>query len=156
MVARKPTNLKKLEGTFRKDRALKEPKPAPVAPKRPAWLSSQAKKVWNELAPKLERVGCLTKVDGETLALLCTHYAVAKQAAEILKQEGLVDHDERGLARKHPMLQVLRDNSAAYLKYCQEFGLSPKARGRIDVTEPFDEEDQGMARLLSGPANWRG
>lgn len=70
MRPRKPTNLKILEGTFRKDRAANEPKPVPIAPPKPAWLKCAAGEIWKQLAPDLDAVGCLTRVDGPAFALL--------------------------------------------------------------------------------------
>lgn len=43
--------------------------------------------------------------------------------------------DERGLSRKHPLLQVWRENSTAFRQYAVEFGLTPSARGRIEYPE---------------------
>ncbi len=43
--------------------------------------------------------------------------------------------DERGLSRKHPLLQVWRENSNAFRMYAEQFGLTPSARGRIEYPD---------------------
>lgn len=140
----KPTKLKVLSGTARpEDLRRNEPKPAPIAPKRPTWLPDEAKKKWKELAPELEKLGLLTVVDGPAFAMMLEHWALAVEAAKVIKKEGTMTVDERGLPRKHPLAQVLRDHSAAFKGYMAEFGLSPASRTRLDLPEikedSFDE-----------------
>lgn len=140
--APKPTRLKVLEGTFRKDKAPKnEPSPRPVAPKKPSWLTGAGGRLWKKLAPKLLELGLLTEIDGEALAALCLHYHLMTEAAKSIKKEGITTIDERGLPRKHPLLQVLRDNSTAMKGYLLQFGLTPSARSKIDLPE-LDEMDE--------------
>ena len=141
-----PTNIKLLHGTARKkDLQRNEPKPKPIAPKCPTWLSPEAKRKWKELKPELERLGIFTNIDGLTFSLAMTHYALARDAAMILKQEGSMTVDERGLPRKHPANQILRDHSQAFKQYMAEFGLSPASRTRLDTEE---EEDNEFERFL--------
>lgn len=146
---KKPTRLKILEGTFRKDRAVNEPRPAPVAPKCPSWLPREGKRKWRELAPKLERLGLLTELDGEELAALCQHWAIMVEAARDIKRRGILIPSARedGVTVKNPALQVLRDNSAAFDRYAGRFGLSPQDRSRIDLPQA-GEEDDPLERLL--------
>lgn len=137
-----PTPLKVLRGNPGK-RALnaREPKPRPILGEPPAFLDPEAKRLWEELAPKLERLAVGTEIDAPSFAMACTHYVLAVKAARILKREGLSDRDERGLARKHPMTQVLRDNSAAWLRYAEQFGLTPSARSRLTVPQPDNPDE---------------
>lgn len=113
-----------------------------TAPRCPSWLSDEAKKKWKELLPQLEQLGLLTAIDRSALALLCSHYALAAAAAKTLETEGVTVVDERGLARKHPACQVLRDNSQSFARYMSEFGLSPSARTRLDVKEVKKEQTE--------------
>ena len=138
----KPTELKILEGNPGK-RALPagEPKPQPVAPTMPRGLPPLARKFWREHAPKLEALGILTEVDGPAFAMAALHYALAREAAQAIKDEGLVGVDINGLKRKHPLLQVLRDNSGAFRQWCAEFGLTPSSRSRLSIPEPAEEDD---------------
>ncbi len=143
----KPTALKVLEGNPGK-RPLNdnEPKPRPIAPSPPSWLPREAKKQWKELAPALEKERLLTEVDGLAFAMLLLHWAQVAEATKILKKEGLITVDERGLPRKHPAHQILRDHSEAFRQYMAEFGLSPSARSRLNLPVQ-DEEDEFEAFL---------
>ena len=143
----KPKALKVLEGTERyKDFEINELQPTPIAPKRPTWLPDEGKKQWKQLAPELESLGLLTIIDGQVFALMLVHWSLAVEAAKTLKKEGCLTTDERGLKRKHPACQVLRDNSLAFKQYMAEFGLSPVSRTGLDL--PNGEEDKEFAALL--------
>jgi P27 family predicted phage terminase small subunit len=149
--AKKPTKLKVLQGTARKkDLKRKEPKPKQKAPRCPAWLPDEAKARWKQLAPQLEHMGLLTTVDGMTFSLLLMHWALAVDAAKTLKKEGLTSEDERGLPRKHPMAQILRDNSQMFKAYSAEFGLSPSSRANLDLPQKDDESDDARKFLFGG------
>jgi P27 family predicted phage terminase small subunit len=142
-----PTKLKVLQGTARReDIEREEPKPKPVRPRCPQWLPTRGKRKWRQLAPELEELGLLTSVDGEALAIALLHWSLAVEAAEILKKEGTIATDERGLPRKHPACQILRDNSASFRHYMQEFGLSPSSRTQFNL--PTKEEDDWLEEFL--------
>ncbi|MBO8169974.1 MAG: phage terminase small subunit P27 family [Thermoanaerobacteraceae bacterium] len=149
-----PTKLKLIKGTEKRYINENEPRPQPIAPDPPSWLPTEAKKAWKELAPELERLGLLTAIDGPAFTMLVLHWALAVQSYRQMKTDknrarkeglpvdkyGLTTIDERKLPRKHPLLQVLRDNSAAFRQYMAEFGLSPSSRSRISLPDPNDED----------------
>lgn len=147
----KPTALKKLAGNPGK-RTIndQEPEPDRVAPAIPRGLMPLAKKFWQAHGPKLEDLGLLTEVDGAAFTMLTIHYQIAWEASQIIKAEGLQTVDENGALRKHPMLQVLRDNSAMLLRYATHFGLTPSARSKLNPSAPDEEADIGtiLARLM--------
>jgi P27 family predicted phage terminase small subunit len=153
----KPTALKRLAGNPGK-RALNkaEPQPDRVIPAMPRGLPKRAKRFWKDHADKLERLGILTAVDGPAFTMMALHYAVALEALEIIQknvlvliddseapvmQSGLMAIDKNGAARKHPLLQVWRENSTAFRHYAAQFGLTPAARGRLEISEPTEEDD---------------
>jgi P27 family predicted phage terminase small subunit len=139
----KPTELKKLAGNPGK-RPLNEnePKPKPVLPKKPTHLPAEAARFWREHVPRLVELGVVTEVDGPALAMMATHYALAREAAKVLKRDGILVLDERGLERKHPLLQVMRDNSAAFRAYAVQFGLTASARARLTIAEPEEADEE--------------
>lgn len=138
----KPTALKKLGGNPGK-RALNpnEPQPDRVMPAMPRGLRRGAKQFWTLYADKLETLGLLTELDGPAFTMMAMHYALAWDAAQILKKDGLMAEDENGAYRKHPMLQVMKDNSRAFLQYAQQFGLTPSARSRLSMPEPPEVDE---------------
>lgn len=99
----------------------------------PRGLSKGAKRLWRMLAGDLVELGLFTDVDVPAFMLMAEHFGIAREAALIVDEEGLQTKDEHGCNRKHPLLQVLRDNSAAFRQFATEFGLTPSARVRLDV-----------------------
>ena len=145
----KPNRLKKLQGTYRKDRDGVGGPELPAAKVRmPRGLSEGAKKFWRRVAPKCIELGVLTELDIPAFVLMAEHYATAQQAKAILRNEGLTTMDSSGNTHKHPMCQVLRDNSTSYRLLANEFGLTPSSRDRLGLVapEPLDE----LEKLLFG------
>lgn len=138
----KPTELKLLEGNpGKRPLNTQEPKPRPIPPKMPRGvLPKEGRRLWRELVPKLEKLGVVTEVDGPALVMLCLHYAFAVQAGRQLRQEGITIQD-RDVRRKHPALQILRDHSAAWRQYAEQFGLTPSARSRLSIPEPEEADE---------------
>lgn len=162
----KPTNLKLLMGNPGKRPLPKnEPKPIPLAPKCPTWLHKDAKKEWKRIAPQLERLGLLTRIDMAALAGYCESWAQYKIATEYLHQigttyiiwerdeNGNLMYDENGRkimrhTQQWPQVSIANKALANVRALCSEFGLTPSARGRIQVPGLEDKDD--MESLLSG------
>jgi P27 family predicted phage terminase small subunit len=138
----KPTALKRLAGNPGKRKLdANEPQPERVIPAMPRGLPKRAQRFWKDYADKLDRLGLLTEVDGPAFMMMAIHYDVAWEAMQVLKEDGLVTMDTNGMARKHPMLQVLRQHSALFLRFAVQFGLTPSARSRLSIPEPPGEDD---------------
>lgn len=163
----KPTNLKLLEGNPGK-RPLNqnEPKPAPIAPKCPSFLSKSAKAEWRRIAPQLERLGLLTGVDMANLAGYCRAWSELVDAESFLQKHGqtyqIPKRDEEGqvvglYVQQWPQVTIARKAQEEIRAYSSLFGLSPSDRGRMTVPGAAEEEDP-MERLLrkkSGGLNVR-
>lgn len=151
-----PTALKKLRGNpGRRPLPKDEPVLEPKAPRKPRGLKKKhfaAAKLYDQLARELQRAGISTALDGPAFRLMAEHYGLAMQAAQIIAVEGLMTVDERGLLRKHPMLQVLRDNSEMYRKYAAEFGGTPSSRTRLKA--PPVPEEETLVDILYGEAGF--
>lgn len=124
-----------------------EPQPEPTNGARPPYrLPTRARRFWLENAPRLEALGLLTEIDLPAFQMMATHFGVAVAAAEVIRAEGIMTQDEHGLERKHPALQVLRDNSGAFRAYAAEFGMTPSSRSRVQGAEP--QEQMSLADAL--------
>lgn len=156
-----PTAKKQLKGNPGK-RALnkREPKPttSPDAKlKRLLAAAAGADSQTMEMAftsfserylPLLKNMRVLTDVDMAAFELMAVHYAIAWRAAEIAQRDGLLQTDKFMQVHKHPILQVLRDNSSVFRAFAGEFGMTPSARSRIEVRNP--DEDDELERYLFG------
>lgn len=148
----KPSKLKKLEGTFRKDRAAggTEMVPAAGVPVRPSWLDPEAKKEWARIVPQLAQLGVLTDIDGSMLADYCAAHSLAVKAAKQYQREGLVIKTPFG-PQRHPMIKVAQEARSQARLLAGEFGLSPSARSRVKIPEKPPATDTTEAFLFGGP-----
>lgn len=110
-------------------------------PSAPAWLSGPARWQWTRLADALGPTGLLTAADSPALALALAHWALARKAAEELAAaDSLAVKDEKNDRQmKHPAAQVFRDQSASFLAYARELGLTSSARLRLPAQEEPDD-----------------
>lgn len=144
-----PTRLRLLRG----DRvSTSEPIPsdAPVEP--PDWLDADALAVWQRLSPDLVRHGVLTAWDVDTFATFCCAVVLHRRAVAAVNDSSVVLEARRGDGdvRKHPALQIVRDQAAIVRAFAGEFGLTPVARTRLtDFT--FDGPKGPTSRLLTVP-----
>ena len=152
MPVKKPTKLKAIEGN-RGKRPLpeNEPQPAIVQPNAPPSLDKRAKKVWDEYAEKLCRLGLLTEVDGEGFGTLCTiigrlemiRAEIKKKEFKPLIVEVVVDSygNERVKAKTNPLLVEERQLQSQQKQWASEFGLTP--RGRVGLAVGVGKKKEG-------------
>jgi P27 family predicted phage terminase small subunit len=147
----KPTNLRVLQGNPGK-RPLpeNEPKPTPLAPKRPSWLVGEARREWERIAPELEKLGLLTVVDGAALAAYCQAYATMVQAEKELrahfrkhKKLTVTYVNKFGAENEvpHPAIKIARDAAATMKSFLTEFGLTPASRVRLAMPRQEEPDD---------------
>src|SRR5215217_4256750 len=158
----KPTAMKELSGTFRKDRANPaEPRPNRSLIEPPTRLSDQAKVAWRELAQIADGLGVLTEGDPAALEAMAGALADLRDARasldapmEIKSKDGtmiaMAKAGERYYwtgARGVPVRKVrpgiadIADADRRFQSWCQRFGMSPVDRARVSVTEKKDEDD---------------
>jgi P27 family predicted phage terminase small subunit len=141
MNPRKPTRLKLLQGTFRKDRAPKhEPEPRGIA-SCPLGLDPDAKAEWKRIAPELTRLGLRTSVDRAAFSAYCASYATWRHADKEIQEKGLTITTTRGVV-KNPAVLIASDQLKLMALYIAKFGLSPSDRNRISATPKGDHEEK--------------
>ncbi|MCH8313698.1 MAG: P27 family phage terminase small subunit [Nitrospinae bacterium] len=87
----KPTSIKALQGTYRKDRMnKKEPKVELKIPKRPSFLYGEGKKEWDRASKDLFDLGLLTDLDMAALAGYCSSYHHWVEVEKRIAKEGMV------------------------------------------------------------------
>lgn len=138
----KPTALKVLSGTFRKDRQnTREPKPAAGIPGCPKFLNSTAKAEWRRIAPELARLGLLTSIDRACLAAYCQLWGRWQEAEAVLRRGGLTFTTPNGFMQKRPEVTIARESMALLRNFASEFGFSPASRTRVRAVPPEGEID---------------
>ena len=147
----KPTGLKMVQGTYRKDRAnTQEPQLQPAIPLCPSWLSRKAKTAYREVAGLLCDMRVLTKADRKALELACYAYAEWREIVTYLKENGrsYTTTTEHGtiLHRARPECAIEADLYKRVWDALTKFGLTPADRARVKAYAP--EKPDPFTELL--------
>jgi phage terminase small subunit len=159
----RPTELKKIAGTFRPCRATAGPEPlAPgLIQGPPAHFSARQREIWTETlanAPcQLWRKADAGMLAGYVVGLSLLETANAMQA-EIdrgnLRPLLIVGHNN--VIMPSPYLRVIRLAAEMIARFGAELGMSPSARSTLSVDETLPEPDQDWTSfdtLLQKAAN---
>lgn len=147
---KKPTNLKVLEGNpGKRDLPKNEVKPKPVANKCPNWMSDEAKEIWAEYAPKLERLGLFTEVDGMDFQNLCIAAADVRRHTETLMSGEYTFTTPQGYISPVPEVGMRNKAITMVTTLSAKFGMSPSDRAGLVIPEP-EKDKSKMGGLLSG------
>jgi len=142
--APKPTALK-LVGGNPGGRPLntREPIPPPGEPDLPVFTDERARLVWQQLVPRLARIGLARSIDGHALERYCVLLVRWRDAAAFVdknqptypvRAEGKDGRPGRIiLVREFPQAAAERKLNQQLLALEREFGLTPAARSRINV-----------------------
>jgi P27 family predicted phage terminase small subunit len=143
-MRKKPTALKKIDGTFRKDRANRsEPKPKPAASlEPPIELDEHGRKFWDYHAPKLKEQNLLTELDTFSLAQACEWWSIHQRALADLRQGLTHTTDSNGECSK-PQVSVAKQAFACVRAIMLGFGLDPQSRSKISVPPPKEKDPIG-------------
>lgn len=150
--ARTPTNILKMRGSWRAKGREGEPRPDASAPRCPKWLRPEAKRVWRELVPQLERMNVLARCDRNAIARYCQVFAKWRSAEEFLKEHGEVYPEKNASGqtlglREYPQVSQAIRFSEQLLRLEREFGLTPSARANLSVGKK-PPEGGGKARFF--------
>jgi P27 family predicted phage terminase small subunit len=120
------THLRGVKPTIRAARD-----PITKAPNPPAWLTKEAKAEWKRVLPYLVEAGYLVEVD---LAGITNYCVAVGRVQEIEKQFQAGGFDTKLFGVQNRAMQTARQLAA-------EFGISPVARSRLNLTGHDDEDD---------------
>ena len=147
-----PTPILKLRGSRELESRRDEPIPDVGRPIRPSWVKGRARKVWEEITPKLARMGVLTKIDRLALARYCDTWAMWHECREFIAKHGSM-YPIKGKDGKpkyfgqYPVVAQLHKHAEVLRRLEVEFGLTPAARTRIKVEAPKDADRDPFADL---------
>lgn len=129
---RTPTTLKVLSGNPGQRPVPTAPDLAPAVPKPPKGLPAGARAYYRKLAPLLAAAGVLTEADGPALADLCLCLHRLAECERLIETEGLTVMGKDG-PKAHPATRLAKEYRAALQAWAARFGLTPHARGSLDV-----------------------
>lgn len=127
--------LKVLRGTANVTRLPKEePAPKTKIPKPPPHVQGEALAEWKRISRKLHKLKLLTTIDGTALAAYCIEYERWADANDKLRTHGTVGKTKNGQFIQSPFLSIANRASCEMRKWLIEFGMTPSARSRVDVS----------------------
>ena len=135
-----PTAILKLRGStlVTPEREASEVHGPTGTPDRPEWLDDQAKAAWDELAPLLEAMGVLTRIDGNALARYCRLWSRWRKMEAFIEEKGEMyplRTEDGGVKcfQQWPQVAIANKLAQQLTRLEQEFGLTPSARTRIHI-----------------------
>ena len=144
---KKPTAQKIMDGETRPERLnVNQPRPKPVAPKCPDYLTGRAVEEWNIVGAELEKLGLLTKVDGNAFCDYCWLCGECADMMELLHKGGMLKKTPNAHVAPKAQFTILRDMMKLKNQLANQFGLTPSARERLSVAPA--EMDDAMTKLL--------
>jgi P27 family predicted phage terminase small subunit len=134
----KPAETRLLEGN-----PGHRPIPEPVVmggrpaepPGPPDHLDEDASAWWREAIPVLHSVGILDTVDTAALEMAATAYSRFRQAKRVIDVDGVTSEGSMGQIREHPALAIERAAQQTYLRFAEQYALTPSARTRLGLAE---------------------
>lgn len=132
---RKPTAIKRLQGTLQKCRMPKD-EPLPEGDLKlsapPDYLTDTAKNIWSyalDQAPP----GLLTNLDLAVFSRWVVLYDQFLQLSAALKKDGTVQESEDGTLTVNPMIRAINLTAQTLRGIETELGFTPASRTRISV-----------------------
>ena len=146
-----PTRILNLRGSWRAMRNPKEPQPKVAKPAAPAWLSDDAKAVFDVIAERLHATGVLTVADELALARYADLSVQYRRCAEFTAKHGDVHvtygrpgpNGEQGRPtgiQVFPQAKLKLALASALLQLEREFGMTPAARAGLRTEEVHADE----------------
>lgn len=152
---RKPTALKELAGTARKDRAnVAEPRlqPCPIPPP-PDDLTPTEREAWLELAAVVDPMRIATRADLEAFRQMVLAVAIVADARASLRAAGTVVLEEQTKAgtqvRARPEINIIATYQKLVLYHFSRWGLTPSDRSRVSSLAE-EVRDDPLAEFADG------
>ena len=152
---RKPTQLRVIQGTARKDR-LRADEPEPerldgdIDP--PAWLSERAREIWAEIIPELQRMNVFTRIDVMAAAHLCDAQAQFLECRAVIARDGrtYTSATEKGeITRPRPEVLMGTEAERRVRALMVEFGMTPSSRTRVKAAAP-QKKKSALEEFIGG------
>jgi P27 family predicted phage terminase small subunit len=128
----------------------------------PSELSPAARQEWDRTVGELIAKGVLSTFDRGLLAVFCTSFALAMEAAQMVQKHGAMIKSPNGFPQQSPYLSHLNRQIEIMLRAGSELGFSPAARSRIfsfdhknalvlETFEPDEDPPRAYTKLRLRP-----
>jgi len=142
---RKPTALKKTQGTLRKSRQLDmEVEANGDVPSPPGHLQKRELEIWNYYVPRLHMIGCISSEDRDVFAEYCEMVALAERAKSRAMKDAEYYITKTGYIQQSGYLSLWRSARRQAREVGARFGITPSHRSNIASNvksdNSFDED----------------
>lgn len=125
------------------------------APPPPDYLPDLAQECWNENAPMLAEQGLLTQADLHMLESYCVTYWAWRHCVDDLGKVGVMVYKPHAKTQPGstyldllPQVRGMMQLGKSMLDLAREFGMTPAARGRMQLPQREGGEMDDMEKLL--------
>ena len=108
------------------------------------------------MVPELSRLGLLTIVDGDALAVYCEAWSSFRRACETLAKEGETFTTDKGYVGAHPAVAIRNAARQAIKAFASLFGLDPSSRTRLSAPPEDDGAEEDPAETFFADDKRRG
>lgn len=151
---KKPTKLKVLQGTYRKDRELSNQvvlDPVKEVPQAPEWLNDYGIKQFDLAIREIYKIGIVAEVDLALLAAYANEMGNYIEMEKDLKENGrlLVFYNDDGSIRysqQKPEVSMSKQSLKYALQLASQFGFTPAGRTKIGVPEKEEDDELEMLK----------
>lgn len=136
-----PIPLRILKGNPQKKPIPEHVKTEPKLPRVPSWLDARGKREWRRIGKELLKLGLMSNMDFALLASYCDNYSIMIECRQHMAKEGGVVAYLAGRNTQTSMILTTYRASQNYIKsVAAEFGLSPSARGRLEIVAAVEKD----------------
>ena len=138
-MGKKPTKIKKLEGTYRKDRVAKNemmPEVLNEVGKPKGLINNYSDEIWLKVTRELSSLNMLHSVDQEMLMAYCNEMGIYFDCCEKTKAVG--SYTEENKANGKIISNFMKVGNTALnnaIKLSDKFGFNPAARTKIEMPQ---------------------
>lgn len=128
-------------------------------PDCPTHLTPEAKKEWKRISVELEKLGLIAKIDRAALAIYCQafgRWVYAEKKIKELGDDGLTYKMTSGYQQIGVWVQISNRSVEIIHKFLSEFGMTPSARSRVNVTlqqDLFTADDSSKNETPTKPTD---
>lgn len=112
-----------------------------IPPSPPEWLDREAKAEWKRVVPQLQRLELVKQLDRAALAAYCSCWSRLHAAIKLRRDKGMTVVTSQGVGVA-PWVRIEEAASRELRGWCQEFGFTPSAEGRM-TAPAADAGDSG-------------
>ncbi len=141
----KPTNLKKRQDTYRKDRDGNDDPQGYYMPKipSPSFLSARAKRAFRDMVEMLNNLEILRPEDIPILAIQAEYMAQFKTITEKLSKKDYVINGSQGQPMLNPLTRQQKVAASQIIEIAKLYGATPAIRAKLKLISP---ENDGMPK----------